>query len=269
MSAASTTRPALRGPRTAAFLPRSALGGALLAVLASAAAADVPAGAPVFTSPLEITNEFFPFEPGAVRLFIGRDDGARLAVVDLYREETRSFDVGGNPVECAILQETEFEDGSVVEISQNYFAQADDGTVYYFGEVVDIYEDGKVASHDGSWLVGGPTLETDPEDTATALVPAVFMPEEPEVGDSWKPEDLFPIVDETVTVLDEDVKVKVLAGTFEDTLKVEETSAISEGAGRKWYAPGVGLVLDKSTGSKLQLVASTLEAEEEEEGEED
>jgi len=44
---------------------------------------------------------------------------------------------------------------SLIEVSQNFFAQADDGTVYYFGELVDTYGGGSVVSHEGSWLLGG------------------------------------------------------------------------------------------------------------------
>ena len=53
---------------------------------------------------------------------------------------------------------------------------SNDGTVYYFGEVVDIYENGEVVDHEGSWLVGGPIQPGDPTDAANAGEPAVFMP---------------------------------------------------------------------------------------------
>lgn len=214
-------------------------------------------GAPTFADPLSITNPYMPFEPGAVKVFAGRSDGVPVVVADLYLEDTRVFELGGEPVECAILQETEFEDGEVVEISRNYFAQADDGGVFYFGEVVDDYEDGEITGHGGSWLVGGPS-PSDPPETATATAPALFMPHDPEVGDSWKPEDLFPFVDETVTLLDDDAKVNVPAGKYEDCLKVQESSQLSSGTELKWYAPGVGVVRVKGKGETLRLLASTL-----------
>ncbi len=238
---------------------RSALRSLLTLSLAAAPAlAGGPIGTPTFSDPLDFDNPLFPFEEGAMKVFTGASDGEQTAVVDLYLEETRTLVTNGTPVECHIMQETEFAGGVLVEISANYFAQADDGTVYYFGEVVDIYEDGEVVSHDGSWLVGGPTEPTDPPDAATALVPAVFMPEEPETGDQWKPEDLFPFVDETVTCLNDDVDFKVPAGSYEDGIKVKETSALSTSVGFKWYAPGIGFARSKSSGEFLLLVASTL-----------
>jgi hypothetical protein len=46
-------------------------------------------------------------------------------------------------------------DEELIEISRNYFAQTQTGpapgTVCYFGENVDIYEDGEIVSHEGAW----------------------------------------------------------------------------------------------------------------------
>lgn len=229
------------------------------AALASPVLAADPVTPPVFSNPLASTNPYAPFVVGAMKVHTGRDQGARITVIEHFRADTRVFLVDGEPVECHTLAEIEFEDGELVEISLNWFAEADDGTVYYFGEVVDDYEDGAVSGHGGSWLVGGPTLPADPEDTATAEVPAVFMPGEPEVGDSWKPEDLFPLVDETVTLLDDEARLRTPAGSFEDALKVQETSDLPDSSPElKWYAAGLGVVRAKGRGEKLDLVASTL-----------
>ncbi len=77
----------------------------------------------------------------------------------------------------------------------------------------------------------------------------------------FKPEDLFPIVDETGTVLETGVKVKVPAGKFEGAIVVEESSLIPDsGTEKKWYVPGVGVVRVKAKGEKLVLIASTLTA---------
>ncbi len=231
-----------------------------LSVLVTLPALAGEPGGPVFSNPLTFDNELMPFEPGGVKVYTGRSEGEGIAVVDLYLEETRLFDLGGTPVECAILQETEFEAGVLAEISRNYFAQADDGSVWYFGEVVDNYADGVIADHEGSWLVGGPTLPADPLETATAEVPALFMPDAPQVGDTWKPEDLFPLVDETVEMIAEDVTVKVPAGKQEGCIKVKETTQLDNGFEFKWYRPGLGFVKAKDPNEQLSYVAGTFEA---------
>jgi hypothetical protein len=220
--------------------------------------ASVPTGTPTFSDPLDITNSYHPFQPGGVKVFQGASGRDRAVGVHVYLEEPRSFNWNNTTVQCRVLREVSFENGQLVEISDNYFAQANDGTVYYFGEVVDNYEDGVVVDNDGSWLVGGPTLPSDPATTANATDPTVFMPANPEVGDVFKPEDLPPVVDETAEVERVDVSVKVPAGRFEETIRIEETSSLEPGATLKWYAPGVGVVMEKAKGEHLNLISSTL-----------
>jgi len=172
--------------------------------------------------------------------------------------DTRTFVLNGAEVSCRILQEMGFENGQLVEISLNYFAQADDGTVYYFGETVDIYKNGSIKSHEGSWLVGGPTRASDPPKTANAPAPTVFMPAHPQVGDSFKQENLFPIVDETDQVIAVGQTVTVEAGRFENTIQILESSRLDPTTETKWYAPGVGVVKSAASDENLELISSTL-----------
>jgi len=230
----------------------------ILALGAGAARASVPGGTPTFTNPLNITNTYHPFQPGGVKIFRGEDGNSRSVGVHLYLTETRTFNWNSTTVECRVLREIAFENGVLLEISDNYFAQADDGTLYYFGEVVENYENGVVVDNDGSWLVGGPTLPTDPPTTGNDDNPTVFMPPNPEVGDVFKPEDLPTVVDETVEVLRVNITVKVPAGRYAGTVKIKETSALAPGFTNKWYAPGVGVVMERAKREYLDLISSTL-----------
>ena len=244
------------------MMPRTSL--LVSALLASAAALGwavrpAPLAGPVFSHPLEITNSFAPFPVGETKSFEGTDQGASTAVTDVFTNQTRDFLLNGSHVTARLLTENEYSDGELSEISRNWFAQADDGGVYYFGETVDIYEGGVVVDHSGSWLVGGPG-PGDPPGTATATTPGLFMPADPQVGEQWKPEDLFPIVDETVTLLRPGVTVNVAAGEFEGCLLVKETSQLpGNKPEKKWYAPGVGVVKVKAQSEFLELVATTIE----------
>ena len=231
---------------------------AALAVFTHSVRASVPAGPPVFTHPLDITNAYMPFQPGGMKVFTGVDGESKTAVVDTYLTETRSFSWNGQTVECRILRETSFAAGKLLEIADNYFAQSDDGTVYYFGEVVDNYDGPVVADHHGSWLVGGPVRPGDPAETAVAVNPAVFMPGKPELGDVFKPEDLFPLVDETARVVATAEKLRFNGLRFKDVLVLKETTQLSPAKEKKWYAPGVGVVMAASADELLQLAASTL-----------
>lgn len=229
-----------------------------VSVFPPVARGDVPTGVPVFSNPTAITNPYFPFTPGDVKVYRGRSGKAKLAATDHYLSETRVFAWNGGAVETRIVREIEFRNGKLVEIAMNHFAQADDGTVYYFGETVDDYASGGVVSHDGSWLVGGATLPGDPVDTAVAVNPTVFMPANPEVGDQFKPDDLLPYVDETATVESKSKTVKVEAGKFKNVMRIKLTSVLPDSdPERKWHAPGVGVIRMKESGEVLNLIATT------------
>jgi hypothetical protein len=223
------------------------------------ALASVPTAAPVFTTPLVFTSTFFPFAPGAMKVNLGRSDGVRVTDLDIFRSDTRSFVVGIAPVACRILQEVAFEGGDIVEISTNYFAQADDGTVWYFGETVDTFEKGVVTGHGGSWLVGGPA-GGDPPGTMTVAAPAMFMPANPEVGDVFRPEDLPDGSVEIDTIHRLGRKVTTPAGKFTGCIEVHEFSPATGEKETKWYAPGVGVVATKTAGEQTKLDSTTLRA---------
>ncbi len=46
------------------------------------------------------------------------------------------------------------EAAELYEVARDFYAVAADGTVCYFGEDVDFYENGVVANHDGTWRAG-------------------------------------------------------------------------------------------------------------------
>ena len=92
-------------------------------------------------------NPYFVLEPGFQRVIEGGGEKHVLTVLD----QTKVVD----GVETRVVEERETKDGKIVEVSVNYYAISKrTNNVYYFGEHVDIYKDGKVTSHDGSWLSG-------------------------------------------------------------------------------------------------------------------
>jgi hypothetical protein len=230
---------------------------AALVALSMTAEAANPVTPPVFSNPTTFTNPYMPFVPGAVKVLTGRDGRTRLTVVDLYLTQTRQFTFGGETVTCRGLQETEFEDGEVAEISVNWFAQADDGSVWYFGETVDDYEDGVVTGHGGSWLVGGPGAG-DPPGTMTVSTPGSFMPGNPEVGDEVVPEDLPDGSKEIGTIRKVGRTVRVPGGKFTNCVEMREFTLPDEDTESKWYAPGIGVFRVKAGSEQLTFEAATL-----------
>ena len=86
-------------------------------------------------------------EPGYQLVLEDGDERLTITVLN----ETKMVD----GVETRIVEERETKGGQPVEVSRNYFAISKrTNSVFYFGEDVDDYKDGKVAGHGGSWLAG-------------------------------------------------------------------------------------------------------------------
>src|SRR5687767_9881416 len=110
---------------------------------------------------LAIDNPYFPLPVGQQWVLAGREDGEPLGLQITVLDATKTLYQGRRQVTTRVVEELEWADANgngridpgeePIEISRNYFAQTEDGTVCYFGEVVDIYEGGVVVSHEGSW----------------------------------------------------------------------------------------------------------------------
>jgi hypothetical protein len=120
----------------------------------------------------------------------------------------------------------------LIEVSRNFFAQTQDGTVCYFGETVDIYEDGEIVSHEGAWRAD-----------AAGNAPGILMPAAPSSGMSFQ-QEVAPGVAEDEAQIVGTGTVTVPAGTFTDTIRVREFNPLDQDKGYKIYARGVGLIVD-------------------------
>lgn len=191
-------------------------------------------------------NGYFPLIPGRQLYYSnsacvasGECDGLEELWITAERETRRiALRVGGNTrtVTTRVVEERETEDGELIEISRNFFANCwASRDVYYFGEDVDIYEEGKVVSHDGAWLAG-----------RDGALPGIVMPEDGFITGSRYYQEVAPGV-----ALDRSehkrtgFSVRVPAGKFDNCLEVEETTPLEPGSiGHKTYCRGVGLVTD-------------------------
>lgn len=182
---------------------------------------------------LTIDNPYFPLKVGQVATFKGEEDGAQDEVVISVLDEIET--VAG--IDMRVVEERESEDGELVEISRNFFVQAADGTVCYFGEDSDSYENGKVSNHEGSWRAG--------KDGAKA---GIIMPAKPAVGQSFDQEHAPGVALDHAVVTAIDATAKVPLASYDEVVKMTETSALEPGVTEyKQYAPGVGLITDPPT----------------------
>jgi hypothetical protein len=149
-------------------------------------------------------------------------------------------------VEVLVVQDQAFEDGELIESTLDYFAQHSDGSVYYFGEDVNNYENGELKDHEGSWLAGEGENQ-----------PGVIMPPDPQVGDVFEQEKAPGIAEDRMTVLSVDEAVEVPAGSWEGCVKTEDVNPL-DGTGAiefKYYCPDIGFVLEEFEDGNLELVS--------------
>src|SRR4030088_920125 len=188
---------------------------------------------PKFSHPKDITNSYLPLGSLKQDILEGTEKGHPLRVERTVKPGSKTFSINGQEVEALIMQDRETINGQLEEVALDYFAQDDDGTVYYLGEDVDNYKDGKVVAHEGAWLYGKDTK-----------ILGVIMPAHPRVGQKFSPEDVGEVTKENGVVLCLSKKASVPAGKFENCLKVKETNSDGE-TEEKLYAPGVGAIKEE------------------------
>ena len=147
-------------------------------------------------------------------------------------------------VQVTVVQVSDFDNGELVEKTEDYYAQHESGVVYYLGERVDDYEDGKIIGHGGQWIAGEGGGQV-----------GLFMPVAPKVGDVFEQERTPGVAMDRSTVIATGTTVTVPAGTFTDCMEVEDFDPIGKTTQRKVYCRGVGLVREiLGEGSTIDLI---------------
>jgi hypothetical protein len=195
-----------------------------------------------FSHPREITNAYLPLASLKQDILeSNRERVERTVKPDVHK----LFTIAGQTVAALAVEDREYTDGQLAEVTLDYFAQADDGTVYYLGEDVDEYISGKVIGHSGAWLLGKDTQK-----------PGLLMPAQPKVGDRFRSEDVPKITWEADEVVAHSEAMTVPAGTWTNCLEIKEHTSDGD-TEFKFYAPGVGCVKEIEADGDLSLKSHT------------
>ena len=171
-------------------------------------------------------NPYFILEPGYQLVLEGA--GAQLIITVL--NETKKVD----GVETRVVEERETKNGQLTEVARNYFAISKrTNDVFYFGEDVDMYKDGKVVNHDGTWLSGMDGGKF-----------GLMMPGRPLLKASYCQEVAPKVAMDRATIVSTSDTVETPAGELTNCLKVEETTPLQRLTEYKYYALGIGMVSD-------------------------
>ena len=188
---------------------------------------------PVRATELASSGEspYFILKPGYQLTLEGRESGKAVKLVVLVLDETRVID----GIEARVVEERETADGALSEVSRNFVAiHRTTRDVYYLGEEVDVYRNGKVVGHEGAWRHGsnGATL-------------GLLVPGSPVIGRRHSREVAPGVAMDRAQVMSVSGRITTPAGGFEKCLETEETTPLEPGNKEyKVYAPGIGLVKD-------------------------
>jgi len=184
------------------------------------------------------TNPYFILQPGYQLVFKGVEDDEPLNVTSTVLDETKV--VGDGIVTRAVEEKTvNSETGDLVEITKDYFAICkENNTVFYFGEDVDNYENGKVVDHEGSWLHGSNDAR------AGVIMPGMIL-----LGSKYYQEIAPDVAMDKSEIVGVNETVKVPFGSFNGVIHMKETSDLEPAttAEENLHAPGVGQVIDGDT----------------------
>lgn len=190
-----------------------------------------------------ITNKYVTLSTGTKLVYEGKTEGGLERVEITISGKTKKI-MGVNTL---VYRDKVWLDGELVEDTWDYLAQHKNGDVWYFGEDVNNYENGKLVDHDGSWTAG--------KDGAK---PGIWVKANPQVGEVYRQEYLKGVAEDMVRVVSVKVKTSVPYGTFTNCLKTYDFTLLNpDSVENKYYCPQVGALVmetDPTTGDKVKLI---------------
>ena len=180
-----------------------------------------------------IDNPYFPLPVGRTWVYRGVKDGQTQE--DRVTVTTRTKLVAEG-ITARVVTDVATHDGALLEKTSDWYAQDDQGNVWYVGEDTAAYlPNGKVDTS-GSWEAGVHDAE-----------PGLVMEVNPQIPDAYRQEFLSGQAEDTAWVVDRAGSATVPDGTFKNVLTSLEATRIEPGAyDRKVYAPGVGMIREEA-----------------------
>lgn len=193
----------------------------------------------------KITNKYFALPVGKKMVYEAKtEEGINEKIEIEILTETKNIE----GVETIVYLDKVYNNGEMVEETRDYLAQHKNGDVWYFGEEVDNYENGKLKDHSGTFIHG--------KDGAKA---GIWMKAEQKVGDSYKQEYYKGEAEDMRDTVATGLTVTTKLGTYKDCVKVYDWTPLDKASREhKYYCSEVGsLVLNENleTGKRSELTS--------------
>jgi hypothetical protein len=172
-----------------------------------------------------IDHPYWPMRPGSRWVY---REGAQQVVVTVTNGKKL---VRG--IQATVVHDVVTEDAELVEDTRDWYAQDEDGNLWYLGEQTMEYEHGKVKSTEGSWEAGVDGAEA-----------GIVLPAKPEVGLAYRQEYLKGEAEDEARILSVDERAEVPFGSFDHVLMTKDFTRLEPDlVEHKFYARDVGPVL--------------------------
>lgn len=183
-------------------------------------------------------NPYFVLEPDYRLVLKGVEGKEEVEVWVTVLHDTEEIALPGlGTITTRVVEEREWVDGSLDEVSRNFFAICDQtNDVFYFGEDVDLYEDGQIVGHGGAWRAG-----------VNGAMPGIAMPGSFLLGSRYFQEIAPGVAMDRAKHVAMGLTFDVPAGHFTNVVKVQESTPLDKTSKDvKLYARGVGLIVDET-----------------------
>jgi hypothetical protein len=193
-----------------------------------------------FTGSTNFTNPYFPALQGKKYIYEGQSPDGLERVEEQRLINTKTI-LG---VTCIIIHVKEYLDGTLTEETFDWYAQDNEGNVWYFGEAVDNYNpNGTIKNHGGSWEAG-----------VDGAKPGMIMPANPQLGFKYREEYYFNHAEDEAEITGTGLTVSIPFGTFTNCIKTGNWTALEPGQHEnKYYAPGTGLLKEENLTDNFEI----------------
>lgn len=204
-----------------------------------------PAVSPAnFTNSTNVTNPYHPVTAGKKYIYEGQTpDG--LERIEEQRLATTKMILG---ITCIVVEFKAFLNGVLIEKAVDWYAQDNEGNLWYFGEAVDNYNsNGTLKDHAGSWEAG-----------VDGAQPGTIMPANPQVGMAYREEYYFNHAEDRAEVIATGQTVVIPFGTYNNCIKTRNWTELEPDLNEnKFYAPGIGLIKEVNVkdNTEIKLIA--------------
>jgi hypothetical protein len=179
-----------------------------------------------------VDNPYFPLPIGRTLVYTGIKDGQTQTDTVTVTDQKKV--ILGIPT--TVVSDIATHDGTVLEKTFDFYAQDDEGNVWYLGEDTTAFLPNGKTDTSGSFLAG-----------VDGAQPGIIMEADPQIPDAYRQECFTGQAEDTAWVVGTSGSVNVPYGKVRNVLTTLEATRIEPGAyDEKVYGPGIGIVSERA-----------------------